>query len=424
LVSDFQSIDLYSPWPELASDTRTSRCQPLIRCIYLPTPYPDRFLHSFANGTSSITEWFALQHEYAHLRLNSTPIKEQARLYLGRIYDSLEELFRIPEDQWNEATEKSWANFLTMHTHLSDVYKRIYLAEELLATAFTFSTAEIIFRTKTRTEISDFEAYLVNSFRNQFVDFEALYYGLKGAFRLADNQHEKFLLILAWFGIFLQPIDVEADAASKDRCKTLVDHVRSMKNCTQLLDWLERQICDPSFIQDWQATLLQSMRYSQNSENMRLLGELSMANRLLIKKEVSFEDVVNLIREIPNQYSSWPHSGGTLLPQVFLYPKKRGNTQYIVPFNEAGNYNKYLPLLFLESIQQQLNTQSGIHCPFLLDDTEGDCACVPQPLLKQGIKRLARWAKEGRFGPGKWTDVVYPPRKKVRKTHFLATTEQ
>jgi hypothetical protein len=392
---------LYNPWPELADDIWSSRCQPLINVVYLPTHHPDRYLQSCANGTSSTDEWTMLIHEYAHLSLNSTPLKEVARLYLGLIYDSLEELLCNPTDRWSEATAKSLEHFRMMHLHVSEIFKRMTLTEELLTTAFTFTTAEVVFQTKFKEELSELEGDSIGAFEQLFPGFQILYYGIKEVFRLACNQQQKHLLILGWLGIFLQPIDIDTDISSAERCKTLVDHVRPMKNYKQLLEWLECQICDPSLIEDWQTILRLSMRYSQKSENMRPLGELSMANSLLIKKEVNFEDVVNLIREIPKR--------DKLLPQVFLYPKKHGNAQYVVPFNKAGNYNRYLRLLFLESVRQQINEGTGILCPFLSNDTESSYSCIPQPLLKQGIKRLARWAMEGRFGPGEWTDVVFPP---------------
>jgi hypothetical protein len=390
---------LYNPWPELAEEIWGSRCQPLINTVYLPTHDPDRFLQSCANGTSSTDEWVLLMHEYAHLKLNSTPIKEVARLYLGRIYDSLEELLHCPTDQWSEAEAKSFERFRTMHMHLSEIFGRMTLVEELLTAAFAFTTAEVVFQTKSKKELSEFERDSVRAFEKQFPDFQFLYYGIKEVFRLAGNQQQKHLLILGWLGIFLQPTDIGTVASSKERCKTLVDHVRPIENYTQLVGWLKGQIYNPSLIEDWQLILRLSMQYSQKSKNMRLLGEMSMANRLLIKKEVNYEDVVNLVQEMPNQYSSWPNGGGTLLPQVFLCPMERGNTRYIVPFNPAGNYNKYLYLLFLEAVLEQVNSGRRILWPFPFDATKNDYSCVPQPLLKQRMKRLARWAKEGRFGP-------------------------
>jgi hypothetical protein len=381
--------------------------------VYLPSDEPDHFLYRFANRTCSFIEWVVLAHEYIHLSLNFTPIKELARFYLGRIYDSLEELLCAPEDQWSETTAKSWDHIKTMNKHLGDVFERTDLTEELLATAFTFSAAEVVFQSQSRDKLSKLlsklEEVTIDSNEWHLVGFKALYYDFKKVFQLANNQQEKRLQILVWLGVFLQPIEIEVDAFSRERCEKFLDHISPIKNCTQLLEWLQRQISEPSFIQNWQTILQLSMQNRQKSKNMRLLGELSMANSLLIKKEVNLEDVVNLIREIPNQYLSWPHLGVESLPYAFLYPKRYGNAHYVVPFNADGNYNKYRRLLFLESVRQQLNTGIGFRYPFLLDDIEGNCTSVPQPLLKQGIKRLACWAMEGRFGPGEWTDVVFPP---------------
>jgi hypothetical protein len=209
-----------------------------------------------------------------------------------------------------------------------------------------------------------------------------------------------------YLGMFLQGIqlnsyksDVEV-VNSNRRCESLAEKTKDMKNGAELKDWIIRTAIQPT--DEFEAyiatkSLLIDPRESSSKEGL-LLWTLMYGRRP--SKRVRDAVKVALNASFSKQHAL----------KIDLYAQESDKGWFIVPslpkFFFKGSRSQEeaaFQLLPLESLRQQLDEREGICCAYYRPD---ECIC-PLPWRK-ALSRILQWARENKFGTGKWRDL--PPK--------------
>jgi hypothetical protein len=410
---------LHDPWPQLADpqDFRYAWTQPLIRGFYVPTIRAEEPVVDLTSGSLAsmpLSRRVAVYHEFMHLYLDFTPAKELARLCLGEAYRSLFELLWLPGSDWDEPMEASWSALKTMNMFLGEIAERIFLAEELIATAFGFDTAQSKADERSdgaaeREELRRLEETWVG---RQGSEFAQLYYGDSGdggfkkvARLLRREEPSAKTATIARLGIFSQAIrqfEDEFEALdSGERCREVVDAVRAMERAEELHDWIQARIVDETADwRAWHAILETSAEELEENQAVRYLWAIA-------RGEAPFKppDRAQFALIVQNRYLNSP---GVVArwPNALIFPWFVDDCWYIVPALFEGYGDSY-DLLIWEAFRQQLDARRGIRCPNV-SVVGGQARCTCKLAYKPGVQRLARWATERRFGYGRWSDLPSP----------------
>lgn len=388
---------VYNPWPQTASSTdwRRSRTQPLIRTRYLAMADPETLISAKGRLT--------FDHEQGHHQHDYSPAHLLARCRLSDGIDDLEML--LFGETWKQ---KTWNNLTKNNSELSSICRSISVSEELLATAFSFDAADEGARASQGLETLEKRA--VKRYSKLYPDFEGLYY-------------QTFKKIAAWeredYGesgavgaacLFVQGVEFDPENGSVrvvdsiERCRILADALKSLKNGTELANWvfqtvpqLEAHLSFTAF-----GAVIDRTSFSEAAQHLCTLLR-GRKQRVVPSRSLRelHRSVLRFPLFVPNRII------------VMLYPAELHGRWYIVPmivdppsFGGRSNSQREAVqwLLVFESLRQQLDEGVGIYCPHYRP-SEG-CACKPD--WREALIRILGWAREGKFGRGgTWRDL--PP---------------
>ena len=209
---------IYNPWPQLAHGNFIDEAavQPIIRSFYVPMHLND-FLDSVETplfkaktGLQCMIDHLTFSHELIHLELSFTPAKEWVRFCLSAAYENL--LPIINSDEWDGKLASAYHRLVFWNDRISESARRITLAEELIATAFSFNA---VWKTivndpnlpdTVKTDLLDclnsLEALWVASQGEQLPEFTDLYDGFRIAAYLSNFGGVPPQILLARIGVF------------------------------------------------------------------------------------------------------------------------------------------------------------------------------------------------------------------------------
>jgi hypothetical protein len=453
LSEDTTSIDeflrhggtAYNPWPELANPRGLGfgRANPWIRLIYLPNTTPVWLENDKLSLREQIRLWVGRVHEHIHVALDFTPVKEWVRVCLGLIYTSVGQLHDAAEFKWDHDTAAKWERFIALHEMLQVSVDRIRLAEELLATAFSFSAAAWRFADEEARELlREEETSWVRGQSAQLPEFEALYFdrpeeegGFRNLARLLTNDGPfPTSVVLGQLGVFLEaasltgrfPLTQEKQfwpeaRASKDRCIELVAAARHQANPEDILRWVRERIIRDD-LESWQVVLgtMAGLTQGQDVPAAQALWSLARGQQASRRKHFwrrqrgSWE--LERAFEVSSQPWLWPEASSDWADvdwlQVLLVPRKVGPQWYITPIRMSGSLSSgYESLLVTEAFRQQLDQGVGIRCPVALFNTSDGLTCRCDATWKNRLQQLSAWACAGNFGTEQqtnWSKLPFP----------------
>ena len=196
---------------------------------------------------------------------------------------------------------------------------------------------------------------------------------------------------------------------SANRCRLFANAAKSMNNHKDLLEWVTHSINDQDK-EAWNVSIQLITLGCSKSTSMRDLWLVSHGGRYPNVPPVNFEKVAETIR---NRYWNWSGymNSNKQSTCTFLTPIKSNGTWYIAPIlldvppaNDTDVAS--LHLIELEAFRQQLDERVGIKCPVMAMDRGNRCMCKPLFPDRPSPVNLDKWAQEGRFGDGEWTELT------------------
>jgi len=410
-----------TPWPHLVDPEFPNYAwtQPYTRTWYVPTALPDQFFNHLLQRTLPLPYWVMVHHEMFHLLVDYSPAKVWARSVGGGIISWLADLFEQTEESWSPESERLWSSASNLNLWLDHIGERILLAEELLATAFSFVAVErnlddLPHTIRKKRELSrlesDWVARQAALMGKVFTDF---YYGDShpgsGGFRHFARQLFFQLPEHIWKArgrvtIFLEPArSLRASGLempdSRTRCDQLLSHLATGGGIATALDWIEEEIRHEDYNADYANNeILEGYRYSDIFDEEAAVG-FGFEFRTVMKR---------LARTYQHIFTSAGARSTTEPAMTYLWPVERHDQWFLYPFTTGSFDETYLGSLFLEAFRQQLASGTGFRCPLLGLSSGEHCLCSTEPLVKQRLQRLVRWAKEGHFGEGDWSEFPAP----------------
>jgi hypothetical protein len=413
LDADPQNIS--DPFPEIARRQNFSqyRSQPFSRIYYWASPDP-------LNDVMKLRHGLKYGHEMGHLNNDDTPAKCWARYLHGSRIQRVNTI--LWADTWDTEVANSWLSLQKINELISAVISRIRLSEELLATAESFVKMEVVVnsipgfahwrRKSGYLEEEAFEFFEAEEQRQLFPDYRTFYPAIKKVMTWAYKSSS----LGAKLRIFLQGLHIKGEpntwtVDSHQQCLLLAEQVKGMDNPAKLSDWLIEmirqqdlylggEVFDHMLAEDGKGTVAEALwQITHRGPNSPdgLYGPLP--------KKVPF--IFNNYLFDPSRLS------------ISIFPRFLDTKWYIQPvvLRNYGDYsrvetNKYLELepvmvvLKLEAILEQLLWRDGICCPYYYYRPDIPSPCPCQPEWKRALKRLLRWGREGKFGPGgTWRDL-------------------
>jgi len=406
-----------NPFPQLAdpSNLRKAWSQPLVRAFYQPTTrfgeLNDDWPHSL-----DLNQRVALHHEHQHMSLDFTPAKELARVLLARIYQMLLSLPRITGPAWDYRAVAWWDSFERLHDTLVDTAERIALAEELIASVFSFDDLKILLASD-QARLDEFEksvlqqqadsidANFPREGRESLGDLYCKWY--KSFQKLAgltqSSSDLSYITVRARLSIYLEAVHIDrgipAALDSRVRCEKLSNAVENMHSGDQLVTWLEHEGRAPDDVNGWLSVLETQMDLCRSSRLMNVLWAAARGQELSRRRTKVTGPIIQA------RYWDWTWTG---FAEKGWWPYLR-----IVPEEEEGRWHLnargfsgppwdskqrrlYQQLFLLESLRQQLDAGTGIQCSMMRGT--GACSCASGwPLGREIISRLTRWARDGRL---------------------------
>lgn len=411
---------LHNPWPQLLDpeNPRIAYAQPLVRACYVPIATPSTFIDSLACGEAPIEYWLLQAHELTHARLDFTPAKELMRYYLGKIYIAIAALLSDNRDEWNSHSDELWRTIVILNDHICEMARRLLLSDELIATAGGFLAAERAFP-ELRKSLQETEATWVEA-QQQLIrwGFDESYPEIKRMLAFTTTE-ETSAVVFQQLGIFLQDIDIFFNdppypvSGSEMRVWKICRNAKELHSADDLLDHLDgenRSARGP--IESWQyalelATSARGYRYLDS------LWTLARGGR----QSVQTGDALEASKETQEFYLGTDERQVREVWHLLLHPRERYGQWYLLADTREREAD-HAEVVGMDSIRQQLAARQGIRCPYFSPDND-ICQCDGSS-WKEGLQRLVRWAKEGRFRQSITKDEPDPFRKdrKVKRTYL------
>jgi hypothetical protein len=358
-------------------------------------------------------------HEFMHIILSTTPAKALARLWLARTYTLLDTL--LNEESWNEEIR---IVLNKLNTDLTTICEAITLSEELLALALSVKHTIRFIPEFWHHHTDNSEQYegVVKLSRKAIEILEEKsiieYQKLFPASDIAELYYNTFKKIIAWDDVngdlpdyvstYLQPIphlqttqqlfpDPEV-VDSYERCKSLAEKVKNVKNEVELMAWIEQTFSDHEANRTFQTCTTLLIDPKEFSSNMGVwFWTLLEGSKPRIK--------VRTARQLWQLADTAYTTPGSIL--IHLIVHESDNSWLITPsIDKKRNGTRAqreaaAVLLPWESLRQQLDEKKGICCP---NYTPGRCRC--ESSWWKILSRSLQWAREDKFGRGgEWKDL-------------------
>jgi hypothetical protein len=356
-----------------------------------------------------------------HILLSITPAKALARLWLARAYSLLYILLK--KESWNR---EMWNALNELNTDLTTICEGITLSEELLALALSVKYNNRFIPEIWHDYTDNTEQY-EGGVKGALIATEILekksiieYQKLFPATDIAELYYNTFKKITAWddvnrdlldyVSLYLQPIPhlqttqqlfpVPEVVDSYERCKSLAEKVKNVKNEVELMAWIEQTyLSDVEAIRTLQTCTTWLIDPKEFSSNMGLWFWTLLEGR---KPRIK----VRTARQLWQLANTMCTTPGSIL--IHLTVHESDNRWFITPNLDKERNGTHAQrqaaavLLPWESLRQRLDERKGICCPNYMP---GRCQCDLS--WRKALSRSLQWAREGRFGAGEWRDL--PP---------------
>jgi len=385
---------------------------------------------------------FIYLHECAHLVfLDWTPLKEIARVILSLCYDSIVQLMQSCSTSMSD--EDAWEMFIENSRKLGLIEKSIKLPEELVATGFAIRAMEDqtlpggmwtgyqeeLEILKERVLAHEEKNFPANP-KKKFPGFREYYKRTEPLIQLLSARPHLLACVIP----LLQPVIGEEGERVKlyeanwyldvfsfiyNRIIGHLENEEAAVRRLQLLNEGSEQLKKDR--EGWRIALGTLMEWAGEPVRMvggieryygasaQLLWYISRGNiewRSADSLDTNFLSHVDRTIEMLQGSLAKRSPSGT--GNVAILQRRMYKTQSYIGIAHSGFQEgiiseefrrKHLTLLLFEGIRQQLVVRKGFICPLMFG--RQTCACVAQD--RNGLRRLARLALDGFFGPGDWS---------------------
>lgn len=427
-------------WPELVGslDPYIPRSNPLINAWYIgafslerltgnePTKFP--FLVRSDDNLSDLPLQLATTHEYVHLLLNFTPVKDRARLVLAEAYAAVHLLWSV-DDLTSEETDILNNVLRTANDTLSGLGQDIAMVEELLATSYAFQlnygAMSRIARSRSSLEALIERVFVgeLDAAHKQAIwfgdDFLQLYFGdgaldgfRKIAWLMASDGPESKRRLFPRLAIFLQGLTSAGEYGwavdGSVRCAELVGVARGIDRADQLTEWLDEKIASNHELQNWTRVLtkiVETCSKEQPSGSVESFFGKVLADRLSLLWEMTVGRGVfvsgqpdQLVANLQAECLRWPNSALTLNNSLYIYWEKVAGAWTVHVETNPTDDHRLSSLARDEEWREQIDSGGPLLCARTRFHPR-ECRCLgDEALLGEILQRLATRTATTRVG--------------------------
>ncbi|MFI0775484.1 hypothetical protein [Streptomyces sp. NPDC021212] len=360
-----------------------------------------------------------LLHEFAHYgRLEHTPAKEQARLYLAAVYASIENALLLPLD--DSEVEQVVRSFWSGHSHLQRILEGIGSSEELLATALTFDIARRAVASgaplqSMRDESMALELEALEMEEQGYPgEFIKYYPGISRLVHMMFGGTEEAGALRSLAFPFMQPVKYVGEVAdyvveSMASLAVLLDVVDQTENTEEVITRLRTMMRD--LRRDWETSLSVSVGSVQDLPLHYPFVEFVRNLWTLSRPSVFFDEESIPAGRAAAEFITQSFLTGDILGKeeahlLVASPRNVGalwdGVEVNMLYANSGKVRRteHASILFYEALRQQLQTGIGIVCP-LNDSYVRPCCCNDS--VRKCLQRLYWLVKQGFFGDADWS---------------------